>query len=88
MFFTNDEGVSITAVRTHDIFGIMSRMREIGLTEKAKLRIFAIEPLAYLVGKMAGRNNQPVYYGVDGMIDAHVNPTLTVLWTTGTSTLG
>lgn len=66
----------------------MSRVRDIGLTEKAKLEIFAIEPLAYLVSKMAGRDDQPVYYEVEGMIDAHVNPTLAVLWTTGTSTLG
>lgn len=66
----------------------MSRVRDIVLIEKAKLRIFAIEPLAYLVGKMAGRDDQPGYYEVDGMIDAHVIPTLAVLWTTGTSTLG
>lgn len=66
----------------------MSPVRDIGLTEKTKPRIFAIEPLAYLVGKMAGRGDYPVYYEVDGMIDAYVKSTLAVLWTTGTSTLG
>ncbi len=66
----------------------MSRVRDIGLTEKAKFRIFVIEPLAYLVGKMAGWDDQPVYYQVDVMIDAHVSATLAVLRTNGISTLG
>jgi len=57
-------------------------------TQTAKLRIFGIEPLAYLVGKMTGRDDRPVYYQVDGMIDVHVSGTLAVLRATGTSTLG
>lgn len=37
---------------------------------------------------MVGRDDQPVYYQVDGMIDVRVSATRAVLRTTGTSTLG
>ncbi len=32
-------------------------------------------PLAYMVGKMPGRDDQPVYYRLDRMIDVHVSET-------------
>lgn len=33
-------------------------------------------PLTYLLGKMPGRDNQPVYYRLDRMSDAHLSETL------------
>ena len=33
-------------------------------------------PLTYLIGKMPGRDDQPVYYRLDRMMDSHVSETL------------